>query len=206
MASETGKKVIEFPAYRPRRLEAAIDAFYKSDDLATTLKEFIELIDEGYKEAYFFAGCIYEEGGGGVKQDLHKASFYYQKSIEESGAVEAYLGLAKFYYYGMSVEPDYTKAFEYYSIVDEDTDNAIAQLMLGRMYQHGQGTKKDLAKAREYYNKAVAKGNVYAMQNLAFLEEELGNWLKGLWLRLKAGFMAFNIGRKNMKDVRLRRG
>lgn len=205
MASKTSK-LIGFPEQHPRRLAAAMEKFYHSDDLAGALKEFVNLIDEGCKDAYFFAGCIYEEGGADVEKDLEKALFYYQKATEETGAVEAYLGLGKFYYYGMGVKQDYAKAFEYYSIVDKDADNAIAQLMLGKMYQRGQGAKRDVIKAREYYNKAIAKGNVYAMQNLAFLEKELGNELRGLWLRAKAGFMAFNIGRKNMKDVRLRGG
>lgn len=205
VASETSK-LIGFPEQHPHRLAAAMDKFYNSDDLSGALKEFVNLIDEGCKDAYFFAGCIYEEGGGGVKKDLDKALFYYQKAIEETGAVEAYLGLGKFYYYGMGVRQDYVKAFEHYSVVDKDTDNAIAQLMLGKMYQHGQGVKKDLQKARGYYDRAIAKGNVYAIRNLASLEAEEGNPLKSLWLRLEAGLMAFNIGRKNMKDTRLRHG
>ncbi len=205
MASEASK-LVNFPENQDRCLTTAMDRFYYSDDLAGALKEFISLIDEGCKDAYFFAGCIYEEGGGGIEKDLEKALFYYQKAIEEAGTVEAYLGLGKFYYYGMGVKQDYAKAFRYYSIVDEDLANPIAQLMLGRMYQHGQGVNKNLKKAREYYYKAIAKGNVYAIQNLAFLEAEEGNRLKSLWLRLKAGLIAFNIGRKNMRDARLRRG
>jgi TPR repeat protein len=205
VASQTGK-VINLKPDQQRRLAAAIDRFYSSAELAGTLKEFVNLIDQGCADAYFYAGCIYEDGGGGVEQDLDKARFYYQKSIEESGAVEAYLGLAKFYYYGMGVERDYVRAFEYYKIVDEDTGNVLAQLMLGLMYQHGQGVQKDLTRAREYFRRAIDKGNVYAIQHLAFLEEELGNRLKGIWLRIKAGFLAFNVARKNPKDPRLRRG
>lgn len=205
MGSETSK-LIGFPEQQPRRLAAAMDRFYNSDDLSGALKEFVNLIDEGCKDAYFFAGCIYEEGGGSVEKDLEKARFYYQKAIEETGAVEAYLGLGRFYYYGIGVKQDYAKAIEYYSVVDEDTDNAIAQLMLGKMYQHGYGVKKDFGKARKYYNRAITKGNVYAIQNLALLEAAEGHQVKSLWLRLKAGFMAFNIGRKNIKDARLRAG
>lgn len=199
-------KVVELPADQSCRLAAAIDRFYTSDDLAASLEEFVGLIDVGCADAYFFAGCIYEEGGGGVERDLDKARFYYQKAIEESGAVEAYLGLAKFYHYGMGVKRDYVKAFEYYTIVNQDTGNAIAQLMLGKIHHYGQGTKKDLVKARDYYNLAIAKGNVYAIRGLASLEAEQGNHIKSLWLRLKAGLIAFNIGRKNLRDARLRRG
>jgi len=205
VASETSK-LIGFPEQHPRRLEAAMEKFYNSDDLSGALKDFIGLIEDGCKDAYFFAGCIYEEGGRGVAKNLEKALFYYQKAIEETGAVEAYLGLGKFYYYGIGVKQDYAKAFGYYSVVDEDTDNAIAQLMLGKMYQYGHGTKKDLQKARSYYDRAIGKGNVYAMRNLASLEAEEGHQLKSLWLRLKAGYLAYKIGNKSMRNVRLRRG
>lgn len=203
--SETGK-LVHFPEQQANRLAAAMDKFYNSDDLSEALEDFMSLIDEGCKDAYFFAGCIYEEGGGGVNKDLGTARFYYQKAIEEAGTVEAYLGLGKFYYFGMGVQQDYHQAFSYYSVVDEDIDNAIAQLMLGRMYRHGHGVQKDLKKARDYYGRAIAKGNVYALRELASVETEEGNWLRGAWLRVKAGLMAFGIGRKNMRDVRLRSG
>jgi TIR domain/Sel1 repeat len=40
---------------------------------------------------------------------------------------------------------------------------------LGILYENGQGVPQDYAKAREWYEKAVDKGNVAAMNNLAFL-------------------------------------
>lgn len=198
--------VVEFPVPSAQRLEAAIKLFDTRQDPTRALREFLALIDEGCHEAYFFAACLFEDGGHGIEKDLEKALFYYRKSIDEFGYTEGYLALGRFYYYGISVPSDYKKAFEYYAVVADQKDNAIAQLMLGRMYQRGEGVEKDLIKARSYYDKAIADGNVYAIQNLAFLEEELGHRFRGLWLRIKAGLIAFNIGGKNMKDARLRRG
>ena len=106
----------------------------------------------------------------------------------------------------MGVAQDFAKSFEYYSMVANKNDNTIAHLMLGKMYCYGQGVKKNLLTAREHLNRAIAKGNVYAIRQLASLEAEHGNYLKSLQLRLRAGLTAFNIGRKNMHDIRLRRG
>lgn len=197
------QKISTFPGNRDQRLESAVNTYDKGD-YAAALPKFINLINDGCKEAYEFVGYIYEEGGGGVEQDLQKAAFYYKKSIEEFGALEAYLGLGRLYYHGDGVERDYAKAFELYSTVHEETDNPIAALMLGRMYQFGEGLTKDLVKAQEYYQKAANKGYVFGLTYQAILETELGNYLKGLWLRMKAAFLAFIISLKNPKDRKLR--
>jgi hypothetical protein len=199
-------KVVKFPAGIEQRLEAAIHRFDSGENLSEVLSEFLALIDLGCDEAYYFAGCIYEDGAPGVKKDLEKALFYYTKSVDEFGYIEGYLALGRLHYYGIGVEPDYKKAFECYSAVAAKKHHPIAEMMLGRMCQYGRGAIKDLAAARRHYESAARSGNVYAIRGLAALEEEAGHWVKGLSLRLKAGFMAFNIGRKNMRDARLRPG
>lgn len=200
-------KIMDFPQSQEHRLQTAIALFDSCNTLsADLLREFIALINEGCDEAYYFAGCIYEEGGNGIERDLEKARFYYQKSVDEYGYVEGYLALGRFYYYGIAVAQDFAKSFEYYSSIADKKDNPIVHLMLGKMYCCGQGVKKNLLTAREHLSRAIAKGNVYAIRQLASLEAEHGNYLKSLWLRLRAGLTAFNIGRKNMRDARLRRG
>lgn len=189
-----------------QRLDAVINRLRSVPDPTPYLPEVMALIELGCDEAYYFAGCIYEEGGTEVKSDLEKALFYYQKSVSEYGYVEGYLALGRFYYYGIGVPKDYKKAFEYFSTVAESEDNPIANMMLGMLHQYGLGVDKSLNIAKDYYEKAVLKGNVYAIQKLAFLEEELGHRIKGLWLRLRAGITAYSVGRKNMKDEWLRRG
>ena len=198
-------KVVNLPLTDDQRLDRAIALFDSGDDLAHALKEFVSLIDKGNKEAYYFSGCIYEEGANGVEQDLGKARFYYEKSVEELGYVEGYLALGRLYFYGIGVNQDYAKAFEYYAVVRAQKDNPIAHLMLGTMHHYGFGVNKDSTKAREYYNKAAIMRNVYAIRNLGILEGEQGHLLRGLAMRVKAGIMAFSIGLRNMKDGRLRR-
>lgn len=199
-------KIVAHPSGLQSRLDRAIEQFDKSDSLADVLREFIALIDAGCKEAYFFAGCIYEDGGKDVERNIENAVFYYKRSVEELGYVEGYLALGRLYYYGIGVGRDYDKAFEYYSLVAEHSENPIAQMMLGRMYLHGHGVQRDLAKARTYLSGAASSGNVHAIKSLAILEEDSGNRVTGIVLRLKAGVAAFLIGCRNMKDYRLRAG
>jgi len=79
--------------------------------------------------------------------------FYFQKSVEQMGAVEGWLALGRLNYFGKSVPKDYEKAFYYYSAVDRDTDNRIADLMLGRMYMDGTGVEQDESKREDILRK-----------------------------------------------------
>lgn len=196
--------IVKFPKSNNSRFQSAIDS-YCQGEYGSALSQCISLIDEGYGHAYTLAGAIYEKGGSGITQDFEKALFYYQKAIDDVGAVEAWLALGRFYYLGKGVKQDYRKAFEKYSIVDEDTDSPVAWLMLGRMYQDGAGIEKDLVKAREYFERAADKGYVFAYTYLGLLEREYGNYLRSIWLRCKAAYMAFQITRSNSDDPKLRR-
>lgn len=148
------------------------------------------MIDDGYAEAYAFAGVIYEIGCPGVERDYQKARFYYERAIEQSGTLEAYLGLARIYYFGQGVKQDYCKALEYYyRIASEAKDNGIAFLMLGQMYQHGQCIEKDLKKAKECYERAWQKGYILGSTYLGKLEQEMGHFLTGWLHRLRAGLV-----------------
>ena len=57
---------------------------------------------------------FYEDAGNGIPQDAEKATFYFQKSVEQMGAVEGWLALGRLNYLGKSVPKDYEKAFYYY--------------------------------------------------------------------------------------------
>lgn len=168
------------------------------------LPKLIQLIDDGYNEAYFLVGCIYELGGRGIQQNYKNAFFYFQKSAETLGLVEAYLGLARCYYFGHGLEVDYGKAFKYYLHVEQQTPNPIAWLMLGQMYRKGQGVARDFDKARQYLTKAADKGYVVALAQLGVLEQELGHTIRGWLLRIKAALMGMKIASTDAEDPRLR--
>lgn len=200
------ENVVELHSCVADRLEKAVAAFDAGDNSHALLDEFLELINRGCKEANYYVGMIYEDGTNGVEKNSEFAFFYYQKSTEGYGYLQGSLAVARMYYHGIGVPQNFTKAFEYYSHIAQQKEHFIASVMLGRMYQHGQGVDKDLKKAREWYKRAIAKGSVYGMLNLAMLEAEEGRWLQSLVLRAKAGWIAFCIYRKNPRDPRLRGG
>lgn len=200
------RSLLQFPPPVESRLEAAISAFDSGDNSRKLHDEFVDLINKGCKEANYYVGCMYEEGTNGVQKNPEHAFFYYKQSVEGFGYVEGYLALARLYYHGIGVPQNYQQSFTYYAHVAQKKEHPVACFMLGRMYQYGTGTDKNLKLARTWYLKAIAQGNVYGMINLARLELEEGHFLRGTRLRIRAGFRAFWIARKNPHDARLRGG
>lgn len=186
------------------QLEDAIKRLAEDHAFSDLLSEFHDLAEGGYPEAYYYIGCIYEDGDKSVKQDYEKAFFYYQKSVDEVGYLEGILAVAKFCLYGIGVEKDYESAYGWYSLAAEKADDAIAQMMLGKIHHLGLGVEVNYAKAEEYFNRAIEKGNVYALVFLGRLKEEQGQKLKGSLLRYKAGILATYLAWKNKSDIRLR--
>ena len=162
-------KILNFPKTKNNKLKNAIINF-GIETADTALREFINLIDDGCDEAYAFVGAIYECGGKNVNQDYEKALFYYEQSVERYGAVEAYLGLVRIYYYGLGVVRDYCRAFEYCTTLIEETDNMYANYMIGKMSKDGYCVEKDPNKAKEYFTKAWRLGYVFGLTNLGLLE------------------------------------
>lgn len=199
----TNDNILSFPTSDNARFNFALNA-YEDGRHREALERAIALIDDGYGHANTLAGAIYEGGGNDVPQNLEKALFYYQKAVDEVGAVEGWLALGRMYYFGKGVQQDYEKAFYYYSVLDEDADNRVAHLMLGRMYLDGAGTKKDINRARAYFEKAIKEGALFAITYLALLEKECGHHLRSVYLRMKAAYLAFSVTYKDPADSRLR--
>jgi len=188
---------------KDERLVEALSYFGKNNaDVA--LNKLLELIDDGLYEASSYVGLIYEHGANNVICNYEKAKFYYEQSIEQFGATDAYLGLIKIYYYGLGLERDYCKANEYCTILLEKDNNGYADFIIGKMYMEGHCFIKNYDKARIHFNKAWDKGYVFALTFLGFLEQKKGNKLRGIALRIKAGFAAYMIAIKNTNDPRIR--
>jgi uncharacterized protein len=196
-------KILNFPETKNQKIKNAISIF-RAETADIALREFVRLVDDGCDEAFAFVGAIYEYGGEKVNQDYEKALFYYEQSVERYGAVEAYLGLARIYYYGLGVKRDCCKALDYCKTLLEETDNMYANYVVGKMYMDGCCVEKNPVKAREYFLRAWELGYVFGLTNLGFLEQSLGHIVKGWYLRVKAGFIAFMIARKNINDRRIR--
>lgn len=200
--------IIEFPKPWDQRLEEAVK-LCNARQFPAALSRLIQLIDEGCDEAYYYVGCIYEEGGNGVEKDLAKAIFYYEKSTQEYGSVEGCLALARLYYFGIGVPQNYQKAFDLLTLIADEANNGrghgVAHMMLGQMYAFGHGVQQDLGIARKYFQKAADQGYVFPLSALSALEWRAGNYLQSIRLRIKAIWLAIRVSRSDPHDWRLRR-
>ncbi|MBR7130888.1 MAG: sel1 repeat family protein [Lentisphaeria bacterium] len=103
-----------------------------------------------------------------------EGAFLLLKNAENSGDPRILSRLGWCYYFGSGVEENREAAYQYFKRSIDDPDGFGIDGM-GICYQHGVGVEKDLAKAEEMHKKALAKGNLYALGNLAFLYGRSGN-------------------------------
>lgn len=206
LAQTRDNKVVDLPSSRPLRLEQAIAAFDSGDNSNELYQEFESLANAGFSEAYYFLGCMFEDGTNTQARDLTKALALYEKAAGDIGYLEAHLGVARLLSQGNGETGNYERAREIYENILRCREHPVACLMLGRMYQHGYGGVKDLAAAEALYKRAIAKGNVFGIVNLSLLRAEQRRLFESAWLRLKAAFMAYRIARVNKHDARLRGG
>jgi TPR repeat protein len=189
------RKVVELPTTNEQKFNGATLAL-RDGKAAHALQQAKDLIDAGYLHAYTLAGAACEMGGDDLERNLDHARFYYEKAVEEVGAVEAWLSLGRIYYFGRGVDPDHEKALHYYSTVYNETKSGLAGMMLARLYSEGKGIHPDRNRAIGYLEDAIAKGFALASSQLALLEfregkygKAIAHWLQGIWrvLRLPKG-------------------
>lgn len=190
-------------ASKDRRWEVVVDLFRKGDK-SGALYLLRALAQEGEGAALREIANIYELGGGGVTKDIEKAKHWYLKSVDEANDALGCVGLARIFYYGQDGTPDYEKALDYLLMV-ESNNIPLVNLMLGRMYGLGHGTARDYEKAKMFYRKAMNSGNVVAQKDLALLEIEERNYLRGLVLWISAAVKILLIAFRNPHDPRLKR-
>lgn len=197
--------ILDFPSTEDKRLKKAMRLFSR-DTADQALDEFIKLIDQGCDEAYSFVGNLYECGGHNLACDYAKAKFYYEQSVERVGSLAAYLGLVRIYYYGLGVERDCCKALEYCKILveDDDEDDHRINFYTGKIYMEGCCGRQDVEKSKDYFRKAWNRGYVFGLTYLGMAEQKTGHYLRGWLYRIKAGVLAYWIGRDNINDPRIR--
>lgn len=199
--------IIEFPEIRSLRMVKALNAFDAMDDSKLLADEFRLLAETGLAEANFYLGSMYENGSNGLPEDIPLALEQYELAARKIGLLDAYMAQARLFYHGKGgIEKDVCKAQNMYEQIRNYNRNPIACFMLGRIYQYGEGVEKDLSKAESLYKMAIEQGYVYGMLNLAVLYAEKKMHFSNLVMRVRAGFQAFRVSRKNPRDVRLRGG
>jgi TPR repeat protein len=177
-----------------------LEEFRKDSDTA-----FIELkskAEHGDLSSYSHLGYAYETGYGATGSNFEEAFKWYQKAYLEANDEWGAMGLGRLYYLGYGVEVNYEKSWRLFKEV-ENQENDYAYLMLGRMSYFGRGVNQDLNAAKEYFELAASLGNILAIKNLSIVEQELGNFWRGVFLRAKAIIVGFVIAYKDIDDRRL---
>jgi hypothetical protein len=146
-------------AYRGGRL-----GLVKSDKKAAKIyRRAVELGDVG---AIVNLGYAYDTGSG-VKLDKKKAERLYRTAADRGDAY-AQEKLA----FLLDAEEKHEEAFRYYALAADQGDTN-GEFNLGCCYRHGEGTELDLGKARHWFERAAAKGDEGAIEQLADLDAGL---------------------------------
>jgi TPR repeat protein len=198
----TKDNILKLSINQEKSYDEAVDAYFSGDCLFA-FNEAVSLINQNFDRANLLLGYIYESGCKEVPRNMEHAFFYYKQAAEKVGVIEAWLRLGRMYFYGDGVAQNYHEAYECYKWVNSNRDNNIAKLMLARMYHMGLGVETNFELALDFYRSAAMTGNVYAIKNWGLLEQQKGNILKGLALRVKAVVMSFLIAYKDINDSRL---
>ncbi len=138
----------------------------KQGQVAKALPLYLQLAEQGNRDAQFHAGLIYANGQGITKDDK-QAVDWFSKAAKQ-GHREAQTKLGFMYATGKGVEQNYTAAF-YWCYQAAEQGDVIAQYNLGMMYAKGQGVVKDNSLAVSWYSKAAAQGDAHAQYNLGVM-------------------------------------
>ena len=173
---------------------------FREGDKAGALFLFKKLANEGCAPALVEIGNIYEQGGGGVKQNFEKAIRWYLRSVEVLDDPQAHLGLGRVYLLHAGSEKDYANAYYHLSLLDEEEMGAL--YALGYLFEFGLGVPKDEKKAIEFYQEASRLGHILALRNLARILIK-SSFFKGLAVWFKACYLIFKTVLRNPSDRRL---
>jgi TPR repeat protein len=126
-----------------------------SGDYATALREFKPLAKQGYADAQFNLGVMYDNGYG-VPQNYNTAVKWYQLAAKQ-GYADAQFNLGLMYDKGQGVPQDYKTAVKWIRLAAKQ-GYARAQFNLGVMYDSGRGVIQDVVYSHMWANLAAANG------------------------------------------------
>jgi TPR repeat protein len=131
-------------------------------DIAKGMQLLTDAAEKQHIDALNKLGNIYYRGHYGHKVDYSLSFKYYDEAVQ-LGDVDGCFYLGYMYSMGYGIEKNLQKAIEYYT----RCDSASANNNLANIYKDGQ----DLKLAAEYYQKAMDKGDVSAILNLARMHQ-----------------------------------
>src|SRR5687768_7633736 len=89
---------------KPSSIELAIQAFDQGDASEHLYQRFLTLARLGNSEAYFYIGCMYEDGTNSLPRDHGRALECYESCATDCGLIEAFLAAAKLHLFGLGTE------------------------------------------------------------------------------------------------------
>ncbi len=144
--------------------------YFVREDYDSAAPHLESAAEEGYANAQFFLGRMYEDGLA-VKKNTDKAIELYKKAMEGE-QYSAANNLGRMYLDGDGVPMDYTKAYHYFEKAHE-AGVGMASYNLGIMYKNGFGVDKNKPAAESYFKIALLKGYEQAQAEL--------DSMKGFW-------------------------
>jgi hypothetical protein len=138
-------------------------------DVVDDVLWYLESADQGFANAQFRVGTMYEYGQG-VEQNMEKALHWYRKAAEQGNA-NAQINLGLIYARGQGIKQDYAEAVYWYREAAEQ-GYANAQTNLGYMYEHGRGVTQDDEQAAQWYRQAADQGYAIAQTYLGLMYGE----------------------------------
>lgn len=130
------------------------------EDYKEAMKWFLKAGEQGNGEALYTIGDLYAEGKG-VKKDINKAFYYYEKSAECGYSNGMNMMALAFLYGGIEdyiVEKDIYKAADYFR-TSAELGNVAGQRWLGICYLEGIGIGQNHNEAVKWLKKAMKQGD-----------------------------------------------
>ncbi|HXI44053.1 MAG TPA: tetratricopeptide repeat protein [Bryobacteraceae bacterium] len=138
--------------------------FRLSQQPAEGVRWFRKAAEQGFPQAEFSLGVIFENGTG-VVQDYVAAAKWYRKASEH-GLAAAQLNLAMIYANGHGVKQDYAEASNWCRKAAEQ-GSVEAQFGLGRLFANGgPGLKRNYTEAAYWYRKAAEQNHTDSQASL----------------------------------------
>ena len=118
---------------------------------------------EGYADAQYQLGLLYEKGRGRSRDDT--LAFFWHDSAATRGSIPAANRLGVLYAEGRGTAKDFIHAAYWFRRAAEAGDPP-AQFALGYLYDRGLGVGADANEARRWWTQAAAKGNADAQARI----------------------------------------
>jgi TPR repeat protein len=147
-----------------KTLYATAKGVLKNDTEA--VKWYRKAANQGYAEAQYGLGRMYDYGEG-VRESDNQAVKWYQKAADQ-GYAKAQSQLGWMYQSGKGVRKDYKQAVKWYQKA-ADQGSAGAQKNIGWMYHNGKGVREDYKQAVKWYQKAADQGSAGAQYNVGWM-------------------------------------